>query len=298
MLLGSTAQDGRLLVMDLAARRKHYETVKPSPLYALAFHPKGTHVAYGGQQNEVYQYQFDAEREEVISKGQPFWITCLGYSPDGGKLAVGDESCDIWLYDVAAKDLVFHNKHHVECWLGGVAWAPDNETFLFACRPNSHAGKPAIFEVLTRAEAARCKDVRKSRDALSQALAARLAEEKDPEAQKAIESYRLALVGEEKVQMGQWISGGTGFAVAQFLLMQQDITKDFSVAGLGGPTPADAFALSDVDASGAAMASAPSLDKLPLEIQRLAKEHQETMEKEVAKLKSNFCVNQWKVKGK
>ncbi|MBI4605986.1 MAG: hypothetical protein HY721_28815 [Planctomycetes bacterium] len=303
-LLGSTAQDGRLLVFDLAAKAKRYETMRPSPLHAVAFHPRGTRVAYGGQENKVYQYDLEAGREDVVSKQQPFWITCLGYSPDGRKLAVGDESCDIWLYDLGANEMVFHNKHHVECWLGDVAWAPDNETFLFACRPNSHAGKPALYEVLARAEAARSAEVRRSRDVLGRALAARLVEEKDPEARKALESYQLALAGEEKVEEGPWVSGvsgGTGFAVAQLMLEPQDAVEVSISALQEGPISFTAEPDQLVQSASFSLGlgpAPPALDKLPPEIQKLAKEHQQALEQEIAKLKSSFSVNPWKYKAK
>ncbi len=37
------------------------------------------------------------------------------------------------------------------------------------------------------------------------------------------------------------------------------------------------------------------IEKLPFELQQLAKEHELMLKKEVEHLKQNYCVNQWKV---
>ncbi len=272
-LLGSTATDGRLLVHD--GRKKVYEAKKGQPLHAVAFHPKGGFVAYGGNDQKVYQYGFSTEREEVISQNQPYWITCLGYSPDGGMIAVGDESCDIWLYRLKDKHLTFHNKHHVECWLSAVAWAPDNETFLFGCRPNSHAGKPAVYALNTQVEAARSESARRSREALLKAVDGHLAKVKDDGERKSLEAYRKSLADEEKLQ------GAQSLAFAPSDLSQLSAVL-YSLQDFGGPKV-------ELGGPGAAV-------KLPPELEKMAKEHQETLQKEMKQLSSQYCVNQWKVK--
>ncbi|MHC4861187.1 MAG: WD40 repeat domain-containing protein, partial [Planctomycetota bacterium] len=91
-LLGWTTAGGHVVVRDPKKGRNVYRTKKVAAQYAITFSPGNTCVAYGGADNKVYQYAFATEREEVISKGQPFRITCLGYSPDGTMIAVGDES--------------------------------------------------------------------------------------------------------------------------------------------------------------------------------------------------------------
>src|SRR6185503_18844727 len=162
-LLGTMSKDGSVRVRDVAAKRTVYEAKKAGALYALAFHPESGFVAYGGEEKVIYQAELPSGKEEVIAKDQPYWITCLGYSQDGSRVAAGDESCDIWLFTTADKKMVFHNKHHVECWLSSIAWSPDRETFLFGCRPNSHAGRPSLWMENQRAEAARSDAVRLSR---------------------------------------------------------------------------------------------------------------------------------------
>ncbi len=153
-LLASVGRDGKLRLWSLpglAPGEKKSE--KASPLHAVAFSPDGAKVAFGGEANIVHEMDVATGHERTIAEGQPYWITAVGYSRDGKTLAIGDESCDIWLYDVEARKRLFHGKHHVECWLSSVAWAPDQETFLFGCRPNSHAGKPAIYTANVHAEA-------------------------------------------------------------------------------------------------------------------------------------------------
>jgi hypothetical protein len=285
-LIGWTTASGQVVVRDPVSTEPLVQVKKASAMHAIAFRPNGTHVAYGGVDRQVYQYSFADKKEEVISKGQPFWITCLGYSPDGGRIAVGDESCDIWLYDVNAKKRLFHNKHHVECWLNSVAWAPDNETFLFGCRPNSHAGRPHLHMPLTRAEAARSKAARDSRRRLLDEIDAEIARAKGDKERTVLKNYRETLAREEQVQ-----AYGSPFAS--------------TVIGLAGGAGGGTAGLTDapvVNLEGVAQAhfqgaaAAAQLEDLPKHLRKLAEEHGKTVQKEMKRLQSDFCVNQWKVK--
>ncbi len=148
-----------------------FEATRPGPLYAVAFAPDSTALTYGGHERILYQTDIGAKKDDVIATGQPYFITAAGYSPDGKTIAIGDESCDIWLFDVRAKKNLFHSKHHVECWLNGVAWAPDNETFLFACRPNTLAATPSLYMPNVYAEAQQCVAVVDARKGLEAACA-------------------------------------------------------------------------------------------------------------------------------
>ncbi|MHC4608497.1 MAG: WD40 repeat domain-containing protein, partial [Planctomycetota bacterium] len=283
-LLGSTANDGRLIVYDVAAREKILELEKKQPLYAVTFHPKGTAVAYGGHDRKVYQYTFAEEKEEVISKGQPYWITCLGYSPDGELIAVGDESCDIWLYEVKKKHMTFHNKHHNECWLSSVTWAPDNETFLFGCRPNSHAGKPAFHRELARTEAARTDNVCISNNYTMATIDKNLKTAKTDEERKALNAYRDLLDNEQEVR-----GSDTALAVDGGILQYEGYDAT--------PSAGATFAL---QAKGVAMHAAPQgqFENLPKEVQDAVKKHNETVQKEMVRIQNDFRIHQWKVKRK
>ncbi|MHC4224104.1 MAG: WD40 repeat domain-containing protein, partial [Planctomycetota bacterium] len=242
-------------------------------------------VAYGGVDRQVYQYSLAEKKEEVISKGQPFWITCLGYSPDGRRIAVGDESCDIWLYEVSSKKRLFHNKHHVECWLNSVAWAPDNETFLFGCRPNSHAGRPHLHMPLTRAEAARSAVARDSRRRLLDEIDAEIAKAKDDKGKTMLKNYRETLAGEEQVQAYSSFSANTVIGLAG------------GASGGAGFTDAPVLESGGValPPGGGSAVTAPLKD-LPEHLRKLAEAHGKTVQKEMERLQSDFCVNQWKVK--
>jgi hypothetical protein len=143
--LASTGEDGKLVVSsanDLAAL--HTEKVS-EPLYTACWTPDGGALLYGGHARVVDRLDTTSWTRERLLEGQPYYVTTLGVSPDGTRLALGDESCDVWIYDLASRARVFHSKHHVECWLSAVAWAPDSETFLFGCRPNTLADTPALY---------------------------------------------------------------------------------------------------------------------------------------------------------
>jgi hypothetical protein len=285
-LLGSTADDGRLRVDDVSKRKACYEVKKAESLYAVAFHPSGGYVAYGGKDNRVYQYELAAAKEEVISKNQPFYITCLGYSPDGDRLAVGDESCDIWLYKLKPNGLTFHSKHHNECWLNSVAWAPDNETFLFGCRPNAHQGTPTLYDPLALAEASRARDVQGKRETLLLEIDAQIPKTKDVEQGKALNDYRKFLSSEGKMVVEQ----GSQYTMADFPSVEVPMVQASSA---GGPLIGATFSLSEPQVS--TLTPAPTV-KLPPAFQQLAKDHDEALKKEIERLKANFCINQWKVK--
>jgi hypothetical protein len=285
--LASTGEDGLVRIHEVSTGKIAYEARKAEPLYAVAFHPSGAFVAYGGKDKQVYQYDFATKKEEVISKNQPYFITCLGYSPDGESIAVGDESCDIWLYTLKNKELTFHNKHHNECWLNSVAWAPDNETFLFGCRPNALQGKPTLYEPLAWTEAARSKSVERNRAALLKAVEAQIAKASEGEQKKALEEYKKSLSMEGQVNLGPFAQG----AMADFPGV--DIQLATATTSGGGALTGAAFALAEESSP-----RAQTHDKLPPELQRLAKEHEELLKKEVELLKENYCVNQWKVKKK
>jgi len=280
-LLASVDQDGRLLVHDAATGNTLREVRKGSPLHAVAFHPQGQRLAFGGEERKIYELDLaNGGEQEISTEEQPYWITCLGYSPDGEHLAVGDESCDIWLYALREKKRVFHQKHHVECWLGTIAWASDNRTFLFGCRPNSHAGKPQVHLALTQAEAARSPQVRASRQALLDAVnreIAALAE--DAGERRVLVAYRDGLLSEEDVG---W---------PQSLALTSNI--DAQTFELSSAVPTQAFV-----SFGAQQAASPPLENLPPKLQDLARAHRGVLEQETAKLGRSFNCNPWQIVGK
>lgn len=152
--LASAGEDGRLLVLDVTRGLEPvHEERAPEPLYAACWTPDGGAVLFGGREKAVDRLETAGWTRARLLEQQPFDITTLGVAPDGSRLAVGDESCDVWIFDLASRENLFHGKHHVECWLSAVAWAPDSETFLFGCRPNTLASEPALFAANRVAEA-------------------------------------------------------------------------------------------------------------------------------------------------
>jgi WD40 repeat protein len=287
-LLGTTSKDGVVRVRDVATKKTVHEAKKAGALYALAFHPDGGFVAYGGEEKAIYHVQLSSGREDVIARNQPYWITCLGYSQDGSRLAAGDESCDIWLFTLADRKMVFHNKHHVECWLSSIAWAPDQETFLFGCRPNAHAGRPTLWMENQRAEAARSDAVRRSRNTLIRAIDDELAKATEEETKKTLNQYRTSLTQEERLQetgtvVGGWPSNQFGGLQVAF---SEPVPQGTNING----APLVQY--------GGSGGFRPSADpkKLPAAVQKLAEHHQTEIQNEMKKLGGSYCVNQYKVK--
>lgn len=286
-LLGTTSRDGSVRIRDVAAKKPVYEAKKTGALHALAFHPGGGFVAYGGEERVIYQADLSSGKEEVIATGQPYWITCLGYNGDGSRLAAGDESCDIWLFTLADKKMVFHNKHHVECWLSSIAFAPDQETFLFGCRPNSHAGRPSLWMENQRAEAARSDAVRRSRDNLLRAIDDELAKTTEEDTKKALNGYRTSLTNEERLQTVGSYGGYAGFSNqsggAQY--EPQVVEEGLSING----APA-------VQSSNLKARPSAASQKIPAAVQKLVEGHQKEIQKEMEKLNASYCVNQYQIK--
>ena len=292
--LATTSGGGRLQVLDASSGTSLFVIDKPAPLYAADFHPAGTRIAFGGQDRTVYQVELASGAETVLSGDQPYWITCLGYSPDGTLIAVGDESCDVWLYDLDQREPVFHSKHHVECWLNSVAWATDNQTFLFGCRPNSLAGKPNLYDPLNQVEAARSAKVRASRQALSESIDSELEKEQTPQVAAALEQIKRSLADEEKLE-----AYGPGVAQQQLVSVSNAQLQQQTVEPQGGMTSQLQNKIQNAQAlGGRGQAGLAPVDTslLPEETRKRLEAHQQAHHEAQEELKQSFVVNQWKVK--
>ncbi len=160
--LASAGRDGKLLVFGLPALAEERSASDGAALHAVAFSPDGTRLAFGGEQKKIREIDLGDGKDRTVAQGQPFWITALGYGPDGSVIAAGDESCDVWLFEAASGKQLFHGKHHGECWVSSVTFAPDGERFVFGCRPNSHAGVPAQWTANVQDEALSAQSVKEA----------------------------------------------------------------------------------------------------------------------------------------
>jgi hypothetical protein len=305
-LLAATAENGQLVVHHRLDDRPVYQVRKEGALHAVAFHPAGERVAYGGHDRNVYEYSIPSEEEQVLSSDQPYWITCLGYSPDGEILAVGDESCDIWLYERASRKLLFHNKHHVECWLSGVGWAPDNESFLFGCRPNSHEGKPSVYQPLVVAEAAQAEEVCRQREQLLTHIEQQLQTTSDERQRQALENARAVLVAQnEKTNFAGSLKGQQQLQVdgpaPQQLANAPPQSLPAALQLAANPPPLNVPV--PQPAQGAVQQAQPVpeptgilVEELPSELQDIARAYQSSLQKEMRRLNENHCINQWRLK--
>ncbi len=282
-MIASATADGGLVVTR--GEETVYEVKKEHALYAVAFHPSAREVAYGGRDKQVYRYDFGRRAEDVISRGQPYFITALGYSPDGERLAIGDESCDVWVYRVATKEMMFHNKHHNECWLSAVAWAPDGETLLFGCRPNVHARKPTLHDPLVRAEASRSGAARASRASLLAAIDAAIANATDSSAREHLVTCRKSIASEEQpgVAWGGYVAWPSTSNV---------ITAEIGPEPDWGTAPVN---LNSATAPSFAIEPGAPAPALPAAIQELAQWHDEVVRGEMRKIAENYTFNVWRV---
>jgi hypothetical protein len=167
--LASVSEEGVLLVRHPDGRVLARESVG-QPLYAVASSPAGRHLAYGGRAKKVWQLDLRTGRSELLLGNQPYFVTTLGYAPQGDRLALGDESCDVWIVDLPTKVVLVHDKHHAECWLTRVVWSPQGERFLFGCRPNTLASKPAVYAANVTREIRAEPETRRLQDAERKAL--------------------------------------------------------------------------------------------------------------------------------
>ena len=284
-MIASTSVDGRLVVTRDG--ETVYEAKKEQALYAVAFHPSGRELAYGGQDRQVYRYDFAGRSEDVVSKGQPYGITALGYSPDGERLAAGDDSCDVWVYGVATKEMAFHNKHHNECWVSSVAWAPDGGALLFGCRANGRT--PTLHDPLVRAEAGQTRAARASRARLIAAIDIVIANEADGDMRGRLEEYRKSIAGDEP-PLAAW--GGYVVWPSSNNAAPMEI----------GPEPDWGTAPVNLNSASAPMLAIEAhMDvghpdrALPAAVQALATEHDEVVRGEMRRIAGNYTFNVWRV---
>jgi WD40 repeat protein len=134
---------GGMAVLGAQDLRAHQVASRPGArMLAAAFDPAGNVVAFGGEPREVELMTIATGATRTVVGLQPFGVTTLVFSPDGQFIAAGDESCDVWGYDIASGARVMHGKHHMECYVTCSVWAQDG-TLMFGCREHPPGVEPA-----------------------------------------------------------------------------------------------------------------------------------------------------------
>jgi dipeptidyl aminopeptidase/acylaminoacyl peptidase len=289
--LASTDNRGVLLLRSNPDHKIIRKIQRPGPLYAVAFSPDSKYVAYGGHQRVLYQFKIGEKRDRVISRGQPYWITCIGYSPDGSTIVIGDESCDIWAYDVSTKKRLLHTKHHVECWLNTVAWTPDSKTFVFGCRPNRYAGKPATYTPLIYQEAVRSstfQELNKQQRTLQQKLKELC--QKDPSLADLYKRFEKLYTRIQGIKLS-----GKG-EVLQYPNLAYDVEKS-TVKGIVQAQLARSQVKSkELKKLKELLCQDAKLKGILDQIDKLEKQKGKAIQQRIQELNKNFCINQWSVK--
>jgi len=93
----------------------------------LAVHPSGSEVAIGGKDNKIHVYNLSGHTlsPKHVHEGNPGYITCLDYSPNGQYLGSGDSNRQVkaWEGDKnKCKMWVFHTT-----MVTSIAWSPDSQ---------------------------------------------------------------------------------------------------------------------------------------------------------------------------
>jgi WD40 repeat protein len=102
----STSEDGTLKVWSADSGLCEWTFEEsPGPIWGLAVDPSGRQavVGYGG---EVIRVHLDDRTHEQLPKDAPLSGRAMNYSPDGGLLAIGQDSGDIELIDAAGPAIV------------------------------------------------------------------------------------------------------------------------------------------------------------------------------------------------
>ena len=124
--LVSTGEEGTLQVFDVATGAgrilaRHTHGFRPA-----VWTPDGAHIIAGGFDGSLGV--FDAVTGGVMGKGMDTEIRCLALSPDGTRLAVGDENgvVSLWSADLRTHDVI---GSHVEV-VRDVRFSPDGQAVL------------------------------------------------------------------------------------------------------------------------------------------------------------------------
>jgi serine/threonine protein kinase len=115
-------------------------SIPTSPVYAVAWSPDSTELAFGGGGHNIDVWSATNDHEIATYTSTQPTITALAWSPDGGYLAAGvpDSSVEVW--DAYSHDTVFTytvdstDTRGIKC----LAWSPDN-TRLVSASPDGRA---------------------------------------------------------------------------------------------------------------------------------------------------------------
>ncbi len=320
---------GQLKVWRVEGAHELFALKHELALYAVCFAPDGARLAFGGLEKKVYQLDLESEQVAVVSAQQPYDITTLGYNPAGDVLAIGDESCDIWLLSLEQKEHLFHGKHHVECWLSQVAWSPDGESFTFGCRPNTLAAKPALYDANLQQEAFQSAAVQAEQQrvaALREAQLERLFSDELAEARQGlltrlvelgplaedadVEAQRAALLnllrGDDTVEQQQSMAGqqimGGWFGGQQLQLNEQlqtfeAVPQDLNSQQLQNSVPSATPAAANPELGSLLeeLRGIPGLAELAGKELEARQQRDKAYSEGCERLGNNWCINSWKM---
>jgi WD40 repeat protein len=97
-------------------------------VWGLAWSPASTPLILASASQDGSVRLWDAQNRSAIAALETGWAMCIAWSPDGTRLAVGNFSGDVQVWDASTHQLLHTWKSGAGSPIISVAWSPDGKT--------------------------------------------------------------------------------------------------------------------------------------------------------------------------
>jgi WD40 repeat protein len=105
LLAVALGDPGRVEIWDVADKRKVIELPAHGRIaYCVDFHPDGTRLASGGNDNAVTLWDTTTWEPVLELRGHSSYVKSLVFSPDGTQLASGSGDLSVRIWDTIPRD--------------------------------------------------------------------------------------------------------------------------------------------------------------------------------------------------
>lgn len=129
---GVPGRSGAVSLIDIESGTRTVLHQATDEMLAVAFHPNGKLLAFGGADSIVHVWNTGSGKETATLKDQAGWINGLGFSIDGKILASSSADGTVFIWDPATWKEIFRLPQTPTDPVNGLAFSPDGEFLAFA----------------------------------------------------------------------------------------------------------------------------------------------------------------------